>query len=366
MDRRSLTVRDVGRMFGFDLPSPGSGRRSRSKCPMRQHQRHDPTFGVFLARDTGKEMFKCWSCDAPNNKGDAVQLYALLAGVDRLAAWRRLGEEGFAVGGADDSRRHRDEREQRAYAESQKDTAHAIPIEGTRPQKILEFDYKKWEHWRRINTGELDRFAELRGMTGEFLRSHGVIEMGGPYIGFVYFDPKTKEPVRIKVRGTKEKRFWIEPRPPKGDTSGARTLDVMYMGDELSQVGTFVKACVIVEGELDSLSLASCNVFNVVSLPDGSASALTADLRPLSPYNTWLVAMDDDPPGDEAYQVLVRRGWKRTVLRVKWKKIIDGEVVSFKDANDALVRGNFNRPDFLHCLQLPAEDRHRPLRLSAG
>ncbi len=78
MSTRELTLWTVGIMFGKTLPAFGQ----RAHCPIRDHKRKDKGFKVFQAR-SGAVLYKCFSCDAPDDIGDAVALYAVLAGVDR-------------------------------------------------------------------------------------------------------------------------------------------------------------------------------------------------------------------------------------------------------------------------------------------
>lgn len=369
MARKQLTIQEVGALFALTLPTPGLGRRSRAKCPFRKHARRDPTFRVFNSRKTGQELFKCWSCDPGDpNVGDAVALYARLAAVDRNVAWKRLFDEGFDVPGAENydrddrssSRETKESQDRKRYAETHKKSEHAVPVTGSRPEKILPFDKVKWEGYKARRNGTLEVFAKKRGIDAEFMRSHGVVEVGGPFVGFTYVNPQTDEPCRIKIRNTVpvvrdgetiQKVYWVEPRPPKGDTSGARALDVLYLAHLLRkpEKGTPV---IIVEGEPDALAMMSTGILNVVSLPDGSASALSVDLTPIhGRFAVWLLATDRDKAGEEAVKVLQARSWGMMVVPVVWKRLCEnGEFEFFKDANAALLAG-FGRDDFLRCMQ---------------
>jgi hypothetical protein len=366
MGDKPLTIQDVGSIFGLDLPKPGLGRRSRSKCPFKKHARRNQ-FRVWRSRATGQEICFCWSCsDGDTKKKDAVMdsvaLYAKLAGVDRVSAWKRLRDDGFSVpglkegegGGGSDS----EDGDRQAYAKVQKKTAHAIAIEGERPAKVLPLDLARWQRWRdRPNEGVLEAFAKERGMTAAFLRAHGVVEMGGPYVGFTYVNPMTDLPCRVKVRGTKEKKFWVEPRPDKEDTSGARALDVLYMANELELVAPR-NPLILVEGELDALALRYTGILNVISLPDGAGSALTADLSPIhGRFLIWFLATDHDEAGQQATAtILSGRSWGMMVLPVVWKRPLGDDFEVFKDANAALL-GGFRREDFLRCMQVAAKEK---------
>lgn len=353
---KTLTIREVGRLFGVELPDPPG----KAHCPIRTHKRSDRTFRVFVSRK-GEPIWKCWSCDAPNNMGDAIFLYALMAGIDRKAAWRRLAGDGYAVPGLGDGGWHgaRTDASQSAYAKASR----RIPVEGSPPKTILPFDPKLLEDNIHRKTGVLHEFAEKRGMTEAFMRAHGVVEMiGGPLVGFVYYHPETRLPTRIKVRGTREKVFWVEPRTDKDDKSGARAYAPLFLANELIPPDLSLEPVIITEGELDALALMSTGIQNVVSLPDGAAGALTADLSILFGYRygVWLVATDDDGPGEKAYQTLRSRAAQETkdvaVLRVHFRGTNEaGELYSYKDANAALLDG-FTRDDFLVCMEMAGEN----------
>jgi Toprim-like len=364
MAGKPLTIHDVGSLFGLDLPSPGLGRKSRSKCPFKKHARRDATFRVFRSRATGEELCLCWSCTDGDTKktSDAIALYATLAAVDRKTAWKRLRDDGFAVPGLKEGENGpgdggaREDKERDAYAKAQKETAHVIPVEGIRPAKVLPLDQARWARWRMRREGVLEEFAQKRGMDPEFMRAHGVIEMGGPYVGFTYVNPLTDLPCRVKVRGTKEKRFWVEPRPAEGDTSGARALDVLYLANEL-ELTSPRNPVIILEGEPDALAVRSTGILNVVSLPDGYASAMTADLSPIhGRFSIWFLATDNDKAGQQAASVLHARSWGMMVIPIVWKRLKGDDFEVFKDANAALL-GGFRREDFLRCMQAAAEER---------
>jgi len=363
MAGKPLTIHDVGVLFGLDLPPAGLGKRSRSKCPFRKHRRRDATFRVFNSRATGEEIFKCWSCSDGDSKvgiGDSIELYAKLAGVDRKTAWRRLLDDGFAVPGAKEGQEEggsgsREGKDREMYAKAQKKTVHVIPVEGVRPAKVLPLDPAKWAKWHdRPREGVLEEFAKKRGMDPEFLRAHGVIEMGGPFVGFTYVNPLTDLPCRVKVRGVKEKRFWVEPRPAEGDTSGARAPDVLYLANELLPPSRR-NPVILLEGEPDTLAIRSTGILNAISLPDGYASAMSADLSPIhGRFSIWFLATDNDKAGQQAASVLRARSWGMMVVPIVWKRPKGDDFEVFKDANAALL-GGFQREDFLRCMQAAAE-----------
>jgi DNA primase len=357
---RPLSIQEVGRLFSLNLPGP----RGKAKCPFRQHARKDKTFRIFNARATGQELYKCWSCDPPDNVGDAIGFYAKMFGCDRKEAWKKLRDEGFDVPGLDKEQQRsgqrgtsREEQDRLAYEKMARE-AHIIDVKGVRPPKVLPLDLEQWESWRKCNEGALDKFAEQRGLPADFLREHGVVELPGGYVGFTYFDPVTRKPCRVKVRGVNEKKYWVEPRPPKNNPSGAAALGPLYLATELEREGGQKFPLIITEGEIDALSLVYMGFKNVVSLPDGSESAKTVDLSPVyHRYTPWMLSTDLDKPGElSAQQLLKDRAYSGTDLfRVKWVRMVEAagteELVGYKDANDAL-RNGFTREEFLMCLEM--------------
>jgi hypothetical protein len=352
---RPLTIPEVGRLFGLALPPP----KGKAKCPFRKHVRRDKTFRIYFSRLKGEQIWKCWSCDEPDNVGDAIALYARLAGVDRKTAFKRLKDDGFDMPGSSQSGQSaaRDDADREAYKKAQQGSAHGIPTHGVPPPRVLPFNVAQWEKWRAYSAGALAKFAELRGMPEAFLREHGMVEIPGGYVGFTYFDPMTRKPCRVKIRSVERGKWWVEPREKDSDASA---LGPLYLSHTLTKIGGKEPA-ILVEGEIDALSLLYAGILNVVSLPDGSESSKTADLRPLAGrYSPWLIATDDDVPGEQSFRVLEARARLTPAVRVKWRRlVIDGgteDLQSFKDANDAL-RGGFRQADFLNCLDVASAGR---------
>jgi hypothetical protein len=365
MPGRPLTIAEVGRLFGLALPEPPG----KAKCPFREHRgRKDKTFRVFRSRRTGEPIWKCWSCsDGSDNQegvGDAIALYARLAGVDRKAAWRRLRDDGFDVPGAqpglDAGRSGTEERDRQAYASAQREGPHTIPVTGVAPAKIRPIDKARWERWRTFDQGALAKFSKLRGIPEAFLREHGMIELPGGFVGFTYFDPRTGDPCRVKVRGVDKKMYWVEPRPPKRGPDphdGAAPLGPLYLLNEL-EASQEKQPLIVTEGEIDALTLRFVGLLNVVSLPDGNESAKTVDLSLVyHRFTPWMLAFDDDTPGEASCrQILTARAYSGTdIFPVKLRRMIrtaeGDDIVGYKDANDAL-RAGFTRDDFVACLNM--------------
>lgn len=331
-----LTIWDAARLCGVSMPSVGR----RSKCVFRQHKRKDKPLSVFMSRK-GDVLFKCHSCDPPDNIGDAVALYAKLSGMSRRDAWKELRDRGYKVPGLKD---HGARGGPRKAAPRDKPT----PVRGRSPSSVLTLDLARWNGWQASELGAVERFAEARALSAEVLRAHDVVDIDARTIGFGYRDPYTAIPCRVKLRPLDRKAYWIEPRPPAGVQ--ARALGPLYLADKLQHAAPGLTArAIITEGEPDALSLLSVGIGNVVSLPDGASSSKHVDLEPVSGgFSLWLVATDADEDGQAAYRALAARASRLgiTSARVSFRKY----GATHKDANEALQAG-FVREDFIACLQ---------------
>lgn len=100
--------------------------------------------------------------------------------------------------------------------------------------------------------------------------------------------------------------------------------------------------CVIVEGEIDKLSVEMAGVFSCVSVPDGAPSETTkdysskftfldADADRISAVKEWIIAVDNDAPGRRLEDELARRLGREKCKRVVWPE-------GCKDANEVLVK----------------------------
>lgn len=320
------SIREVGALLGLELPEPGK----RSYCPFRKHKRREKSFSVFLS-GTGDELWKCHSCDPPDNVGDAVALYARLRSLSHSEAIRELRERGVLGTKAGQVR------VLRAKAE----TARVAP----RQRDVLQLDLATWELYKRSYAGAVRDFAERRGLDANLLIQHDVVQVRDRAIGFGYRDPETGQPCRIKCRAVEDKTFWIEP----ASRDGKKALAPLYLAHALTSGGTVI----VCEGEVDALTLMQAGYQRVVSLPDGASSAKDVSLAPIERYGIWYVATDADRAGDEAARVLRSRAVRfgiRTV-RVRWE---DEHGTVHKDANDAW-RAGWRREQFARCLSMAAK-----------
>lgn len=142
-------------------------------------------------------------------------------------------------------------------------------------------------------------------------------------IAFPYF--RGDELVNVKYRD-RDKNFRME--------AGAER--VLYGLNDIEP-----KLCVIVEGEIDKLSVEVAGVLSCVSVPDGAPAEnakdyaskftfLEADDERINAVTDWVIAVDNDGPGRRLEDELSRRLGREKCRLVVWP----GEC---KDANDVLV-----------------------------
>lgn len=141
-------------------------------------------------------------------------------------------------------------------------------------------------------------------------------------IAFPYF--RGEELINVKYRD-RDKNFRME--------KGAEL--VLYGLNDID-----VKRCVIVEGEIDKLSLEVAGITSCVSVPNGAppestkdyASKFTfleADKDLIESVQEWIIAVDNDGPGKRLEDELARRLGRDKCKRVTWPS-------ECKDANDVL------------------------------
>lgn len=105
--------------------------------------------------------------------------------------------------------------------------------------------------------------------------------------------------------------------------------------------------CVIVEGEIDKLSVEVAGITSCVSVPDGAPAInaknyaskftfLDADAERICAVKEWVIAVDSDEPGTRLEQELVRRLGQENCRRVTWPE-------GCKDANEVLVKHGADR-----------------------
>lgn len=146
------------------------------------------------------------------------------------------------------------------------------------------------------------------------------------------------ELINVKYRD-REKNFRME--------TGAER--VLYGLSDITPV-----RCVIVEGEIDKLSVEVAGIASCVSVPDGAPSEntknyaskftfLDADADALETVQEWILAVDNDAPGIRLADELARRLGREKCKTVTWP----GDC---KDANEVLL--SFGADVLRECIEL--------------
>jgi len=126
---------------------------------------------------------------------------------------------------------------------------------------------------------------------------------------------------------------------------------ILYGLDDISDSD---KVVIFVEGEMDKLSLYEAGIKNCVSVPDGAPSITSKDysskfdflsepkINGVENGRTYIIAVDNDGPGQRLQEELARRLGKEVCSRVTWPE-------GCKDANDVLV--NHGRKVLVECIE---------------
>jgi len=210
---------------------------------------------------------------------------------------------------------------------------------------------------------KVDDYFAKRGISREVLdRNHVGYEQqwmpgceSGQAVGVITFPYyRDGEVVNVKYRsGTKQFRQ-------------IKNAEKVYFGlddiNKFDEDGAFTTDIIIVEGEIDKLSLEMAGFKNVVSVPDG-APQLVKDSVPDPEEDTkfsyvWncrehfkraeriILAVDSDVQGQALAEELARRYGKAKCWKVRWPTQSD---VECKDANDTLIA---HGPDVLReCIE---------------
>jgi|CXWL01.1.fsa_nt_gi twinkle protein len=183
--------------------------------------------------------------------------------------------------------------------------------------------------------GELTEFFKSRGIGRDLFRTLGIglqtaylpqFEEEVPCIAFPYY--RRGEVVNIKFRGLTQKAFRQVGHAEK----------ILFNLDALAGA----TEAIIVEGEIDAISILQTGYTAVVSVPDGAPPAgskpsevkfeylvnCEADLAPLTKI---ILAVDNDPAGKTLEEELARRLGPERCFRVTWPS-------GCKDANEVLLR----------------------------
>ena len=186
--------------------------------------------------------------------------------------------------------------------------------------RIFNFVKTKKEYKKPVVTGKkLDdpivAWFESRGISGKTVANRRIAKTSTGAIMFPYY--KDGELVLVKYR-TIDKKFW-------------RTTDSEPVFWGLDSITDFSQPLVIVEGEMDALSLDECGIPNVVSVPSGSEDLECVENQwdKLEQFNSIVIWGDQDNAGTEMRKKLVSR------LGEDRCKFIECD---YKDANEVLVK----------------------------
>lgn len=190
--------------------------------------------------------------------------------------------------------------------------------------------FRRPEPPRTAQDGPIEFLLE-RGIPAAVIERNGIrvsrvympqVEDHVKAVAFLYF--RGDELINVKYRD-REKNFRME--------TGAER--VLYGLNDIDP-----ELCVIVEGEIDKLSVETAGVRSCVSVPDGAPSEsaknysgkfsfLESDHEQIEAVKQWIIAVDDDAPGKRLEDELARRLGRDKCRRVTWPN-------ECKDANDVL------------------------------
>ncbi|XP_045800386.1 primase homolog protein-like isoform X1 [Trifolium pratense] len=186
---------------------------------------------------------------------------------------------------------------------------------------------------------EIVAFFKERLISEKTLSRNSVRQLSDEKENIIAFTYKQKGSIVGCKYRTIEKRFW----------QGKGTEKVLYGLDDISNATEII----IVEGEIDKLSLEEAGYQNCVSVPVGAPAKVSSkDLPPIEKDTAFqyvwnckayldnvhvvriILATDNDPPGHALAEELARRLGRERCWQVQWPK--KDESSFFKDANEVL------------------------------
>lgn len=201
-----------------------------------------------------------------------------------------------------------------------------IPIEEEDGAKVIEKPVQRLE---KLGKSALFFFESVRKISNDTLLRFKITEgtewmpkkqREEKVICFNYF--KNAELVNIKFRG-----------PEKSFKLSKNAELIFYNIDAIKDE----KTCVIVEGEIDCLSMHEAGIFNSISVPNGAGQGnqkleyLDNCYDCFTGIEKIILAVDGDEPGKKLRDELARRLGRERCLIIEWPK-------GCKDANDVLVK----------------------------
>lgn len=194
-------------------------------------------------------------------------------------------------------------------------------------------------------SSEVEAWFRRRGIGADVLKrarvgfeNHYLSQTGGktPCIAFPYY--RNGALVNVKYRSLEGKHF----AQMKGG------MPVFYGLDDLCGLDVDTERLIIVEGEVDKLTLDQCGLTNVLSVPDGAPARLREtvsehdakfeflrlDAEKIGAFKKIILAVDNDGPGNVLAEELARRFGKERCYRARWPD--QGDALC-KDANETLI-----------------------------
>lgn len=281
----SMNIRDI---IGSFIKLKKSGGEFEAPCPF--HSDKTPSFKVSPA----KGIFKCFGCGKNGDSIAFVMEYSKISYIESVKV----------IAGILNIELEEEDREKKAIEKP-------LPRIEKLGKKSLSF----LEGTRKISNNTLLRFKISE--SSEYMIQTKKEET---VICFNYF--RDDQLVNIKFRG-----------PQKSFKLSKNAELIFYNLDAIKGE----KSCVIVEGEIDCLSMHEAGIFNSISVPNG-AGAGNLKLEYLDNCYDYfvnmekiIIATDGDEPGRKLRDELARRLGKERCFVVEWPE-------ECKDANDVLVK----------------------------
>ena len=272
------------------------GDNFRGLCPF--HNEKTPSFTVNKV----KNLFKCFGC---GKSGDAIQFLSEHTGKSFIEVITLLCNKYNIIISYEENKVY----DRPVYVKKlpTKDPIEWFKRRGISEQTLIDLKVSQDEQWMPL--------------------AEKII----PVICFDYY--REGELINIKYRGA-NKDFKLYKNAEL----------IFYNLDAIQNSDT----AIIVEGEIDALTLHECGYKNVVSVPNGAA---TGNQKLTYLDNCWqyfenkksiTIITDNDPPGQLLRDELARRFGKNKCLKVKWPEGI-------KDANELLLKhGKQSIVDLIH------------------
>ncbi len=273
---------DIVEIISEHVPLKKNGANMEALCPF--HSEKTPSFKV------SKRGFKCFGC---GKSGDSIQFLMEYKNINYIEAIKIIAKK-YNIELQEDTKTF--ERPAERLVKLQADTIRYFEGRGISNNTLLRFNITETFEWMpKAN-------AEIRAICFNYYRDEQL--------------------VNIKFR-SKDKDFKLSKNAEL----------IFYNIDALKDEST----AVIVEGEMDCLSLHEAGIYNVVSVPNGAGTG-QQQLKYLD--NCWkyfedktniILFTDDDEPGRALQAELARRLGKDRCSKVIYP---DG----CKDANDVLMK----------------------------